>query len=167
MTILAVNVAILFSEGNEVLLLKRKQDPYAGWWSFPGGKLKQGEPLREGVRREIREETALEIREPLLRVLLNERYYEEARLSAHFLLFYWEDRHRVSLADMQKISTSEEGELSWFAGDTLPDRFVPSDRRVLEHILREKTSQHLIVFDGSLERIKPNELILREWAKLT
>jgi 8-oxo-dGTP diphosphatase len=44
-----------------VLLVKRGKPPLEGYWSLPGGVLEIGERLEEGVRREILEETGLEI----------------------------------------------------------------------------------------------------------
>ena len=49
---------------NRVLLVQRGREPSKGEWSIPGGMLELGEELTEGVRREIREETGLDV-EPL------------------------------------------------------------------------------------------------------
>lgn len=44
-----------------VVLIRRGNQPRRGEWSIPGGKLEVGETLAEGVRRELREETGLEV----------------------------------------------------------------------------------------------------------
>jgi len=44
-----------------ILLVQRDHEPLKGWWSLPGGALETGERLEEGLRREIREETGLEV----------------------------------------------------------------------------------------------------------
>jgi 8-oxo-dGTP diphosphatase len=49
---------------NRVLLIKRGTEPLKDRWSIPGGMLELGEALAEGVRRELREETGLDV-EPL------------------------------------------------------------------------------------------------------
>ncbi len=49
---------------NRVLLIRRGGEPLKGEWSIPGGLVELGEELREGARRELREETGLEV-EPL------------------------------------------------------------------------------------------------------
>ncbi len=46
---------------NRVLLIRRGGEPLKGEWSIPGGMLELGEELAEGVRREIKEETGLEV----------------------------------------------------------------------------------------------------------
>jgi 8-oxo-dGTP diphosphatase len=47
---------------NRVLLIRRGGPPLEGEWSIPGGMLEVGESLRDGVRRELQEETGLEVR---------------------------------------------------------------------------------------------------------
>ena len=49
---------------NRVLLIRRGAEPLKGEWSIPGGLVELGEELREGARRELREETGLDV-EPL------------------------------------------------------------------------------------------------------
>lgn len=54
--------AILEDERNKVLVLKRANTKYeAGKWNLPGGKIDYGISAEEMCRREIREETGLEI----------------------------------------------------------------------------------------------------------
>ncbi len=43
------------------LLIRRGTEPLLGEWSIPGGTLEIGETLEEGVARELREETGLEV----------------------------------------------------------------------------------------------------------
>ena len=47
---------------DRVLLIRRGSEPLLGQWSIPGGTLELGETLAEGAQRELREETALEVR---------------------------------------------------------------------------------------------------------
>lgn len=47
---------------DRALLIRRGSEPLKGQWSIPGGKLELGETLVEGVRRELLEETGLEVR---------------------------------------------------------------------------------------------------------
>ncbi|MGA9882210.1 MAG: NUDIX hydrolase [Candidatus Acidiferrales bacterium] len=57
-----VGVGGVIVSNGRALLIKRGSPPLKGQWSIPGGLLEIGETLMEGVRRELREETAIEVR---------------------------------------------------------------------------------------------------------
>ena len=57
-----VGVGAVILNHDRVLMAQRGKQPLKGWWSLPGGLLELGEALADGVRREVREETGLEIR---------------------------------------------------------------------------------------------------------
>jgi 8-oxo-dGTP diphosphatase len=59
-----VGVGALILDGERILMAQRGKQPLLGWWSLPGGALETGELLADAVRREVLEETGLEI-EPL------------------------------------------------------------------------------------------------------
>ena len=56
--------ALIFDSEHRVLILKRtpKTDTLPGFWDIPGGTLKDGEDPIEGVIRETKEETNLDIK---------------------------------------------------------------------------------------------------------
>lgn len=47
--------------GVKILLVQRKSDPYKNMWALPGGFLEEDEELEDGARRELHEETGLQI----------------------------------------------------------------------------------------------------------
>jgi 8-oxo-dGTP diphosphatase len=51
--------AVAVLDGN-LLLVQRRNEPGAGEWSVPGGRVEPGETLAEAVVRELAEETGLE-----------------------------------------------------------------------------------------------------------
>lgn len=55
--VVATGVAIV--EGDEILLIKRANQPHQGLWAVPGGKVDRGETLAEAASREAKEETGL------------------------------------------------------------------------------------------------------------
>ena len=56
---LAVDAVI--PEGNGLVLIKRRFEPFKGKWAFPGGFVDYGERVEDAVRREAKEETGLDI----------------------------------------------------------------------------------------------------------
>jgi 8-oxo-dGTP diphosphatase len=56
--------AVLFNRNGgalQVLMIKRKNDPYKGQWAFPGGFVEDEEDLEAAARRELEEETGLKL----------------------------------------------------------------------------------------------------------
>lgn len=46
-------------KNNEILLIKRNNDPFKGKWALPGGYVEYGEKVEDAVVREILEETGI------------------------------------------------------------------------------------------------------------
>jgi mutator protein MutT len=56
-----VAVGALIIHENKVLLARRAKHPFKREWSVPGGAVEVGETVEEAVRREVREETGIEV----------------------------------------------------------------------------------------------------------
>jgi 8-oxo-dGTP diphosphatase len=52
---------ILRADGSFLLGQRPAGKVYAGYWEFPGGKVEAGEPLRDALARELREELGIEL----------------------------------------------------------------------------------------------------------
>src|SRR5438128_12614681 len=97
--------AIIFAAGRVLLALRRDID----WWNLPGGGMEAGETVDEALRREVREETGLEVElEQLVGV------YSKPQKQEVVLAF----RCRVTGGTLQ--ATEEIRESRYFAPSTLP-----------------------------------------------
>src|SRR5436190_23687560 len=80
-------VGALIFRRDRILLVQRGKEPLKGWWSLPGGALETGESLKDGVCREVREETGLSV-EPRAVCEVFERIMRDEHGAAeyHFVL---------------------------------------------------------------------------------
>jgi mutator protein MutT len=113
-----VGVGGIVLDADRVLLVKRGREPLKGIWSIPGGKLELGETLRDGVRRELREEVGLEV-QVLEMVEVFERITRDAegRAAYHFVLidFLCECPDGVARAD------DDVDEVAWVERSRISD----------------------------------------------
>ena len=82
-----LGIGALIFDSDSILLAERGHEPLKGWWSLPGGILETGETLLNGIRREVREETGLEV-EPEAIFEIFERIMPDAegRTEYHYVL---------------------------------------------------------------------------------
>ena len=50
------------SDGVSVLLIERANEPFKGCWAFPGGFMEMDEDAEDCAKRELKEETGMEVR---------------------------------------------------------------------------------------------------------
>jgi mutator protein MutT len=82
-----VGVGAIVLDGNRVLLVKRAHEPLKGEWSVPGGAVEVGETLEQAIRREVLEETCLDVEVgPIVDVLDRIRYDVDGRVQFHYVL---------------------------------------------------------------------------------
>ena len=53
--------AIILDENDDIVLIKRKNNPYKNHWAIPGGFVEIGESVEESCVREAKEETSLDV----------------------------------------------------------------------------------------------------------
>lgn len=71
---------------DRVLLIRRGHEPLKGEWSIPGGLLELGEELAAGVRRELKEETGLDV-DPLGCIMVFDRIMRQGRrVKYHYVI---------------------------------------------------------------------------------
>jgi 8-oxo-dGTP diphosphatase len=53
--------AVVTDDAGRIVVVRRGHAPSEGLWSLPGGRVEPGETLVEAVKREVREETGLDV----------------------------------------------------------------------------------------------------------
>lgn len=101
--------AVIICDG-KILLEKRKNEPGKGKWSIPGGLVELGESAKESAIREVREETSLEVEEPMLiDVVDNVTRDENGEIKYHFVIV----DYFVKLKCGVPKASSDAAELEW------------------------------------------------------
>lgn len=110
-------VAVLRRPDGALLLVEQA---HSNGWALPGGLLRRGEDLRDGLLREVAEETGLRLDPaslPLPVTCVNAR---SRRVDAVFLFGAAEFTSQTAQADREVTA------LGWFALDELPQLAVPT-----------------------------------------
>ncbi|NJL02535.1 MAG: A/G-specific adenine glycosylase [Spirulinaceae cyanobacterium RM2_2_10] len=108
-----IGVAVIRNTAGQVLIDRRREEGLlGGLWEFPGGKIEAGETIADCIRREIREELAIEI-EVGAHLITVEHAYSHFRLT----LYVHECRHRSGEAQ-----PLESQEVRWVSVEEL-DQF--------------------------------------------
>jgi ADP-ribose pyrophosphatase YjhB (NUDIX family) len=77
---------VAFDAAGRVLLVQRGNPPGAGSWTVPGGRVEPGETLAEACRRELREETGLDVAVGPLVEALERMHHDAGALRYHFVI---------------------------------------------------------------------------------
>jgi len=99
------------------LLVERGKDPLQGFWSIPGGIVEAGEKLEEAIRREVLEETGLEV-EALSIFEIFERIMPDAegKPEYHYVLIDYLCRRAggnlAAASDVSKVAWVAKGNLA-------------------------------------------------------
>ena len=82
-----VGVGAVVWRGDEILLVRRANPPRQGQWSLPGGGQELGETVREAARREVLEETGIDVEvAAVIDVVDSVERDEDGRILYHFTL---------------------------------------------------------------------------------
>jgi ADP-ribose pyrophosphatase YjhB (NUDIX family) len=94
---------LIYNERGEVLMIQTHK--WSHRWGIPGGKIKTNEPAIDALRREVREETGLELHD--IRFALVQDCIEppEFYKRAHFLLLNY-----IARADSTQVTLNDEAE---------------------------------------------------------
>jgi len=111
-----VGVGVLLVRDNHLLIVKRKYNPDAGYWSIPGGHLDLGEKVEVAAEREAFEETGFKVKVLKLAGIINKIMYDNSgKIEYHYVLINY---------FVEQIE-GDRNQSPKAADDALDARFVP------------------------------------------
>jgi 8-oxo-dGTP diphosphatase len=124
---------------NEILLIKRNKKPFNNQWGLIGGKLELNESIKEGILREVFEETNLKCKF----IKFN---------SVDQIIFKKENKTYIRLfstleSKSEKFIESDEGELKWFNLNLLPENMIKADRYLVENCLNQEIKIPYLIYN--------------------
>lgn len=114
--------AVIFNEKGEVLLLDHILRPKSGW-GIPGGFIESGEQPEKAIRRELMEETGLELEDIELFMY---------RTIGQHVEFMFQCRGIGEAS----VKSREITEVRWFAPDNLPDDLAHIQKNIINTAVR-------------------------------
>jgi ADP-ribose pyrophosphatase YjhB (NUDIX family) len=122
--------AVIFDEGQVLLAHRRDID----WWNLPGGGMEIGETVEEAIRREVLEETGLDVEVEYLLGVYSKPQKQEVVLT-----------FRCHVIGGKLSATAESRECRFFPPDALPENTLPKHRQRVEDALLNQP--HAIIRD--------------------
>lgn len=114
--------AFILNPANEILILKRIDvEVYKGYWDVPGGKVEKGDTLFQALKREVKEETNLEVNTIIL--TLSSSLFKGMLANTAYV---YRNIYLVKAAGNLKLS-KEHSEYSWIKPEALIDFQFPED----------------------------------------
>jgi len=114
-----VGVGVIVVRAGKVLVGKRLGSHGAGTWAFPGGHLEFGETIEDCARREVREETGLELGDIVSGPYTNNVFPEIER---HYVTLFVVS---TSSGDPKVLEPTKCSEWQWVAWDDFPAPLFP------------------------------------------
>ncbi|MCX6022561.1 MAG: NUDIX hydrolase [Chloroflexi bacterium] len=105
--------ALVLADDGRVLLVRRGIEPFKGFWDIPGGFLEEAEHPEDGARRELREETGLDVRLTRLIGVYMDVYGGERVPTLNF--FY-----EAQAIGGEAAADDDAVAIGWFARNALP-----------------------------------------------
>ncbi|MCK4284547.1 MAG: NUDIX hydrolase [Candidatus Lokiarchaeota archaeon] len=114
-----VGVGILLVRDNNLLLIKRKFNPDACYWSIPGGHIDLGEEVEKAAEREAYEETGFKVKVTKLAGIIDKIMYDNnGKIEYHYVLLNY---------FVEQIE-GEENQAPIADDDALDAKFVPFNK---------------------------------------
>lgn len=122
----------VYIKEDKVLLL---QKPSKNWWVAPGGKMEQGETIRESVIREFREETGIYIKQPKLKGVFTFNIKDGKDIVAEWMMFSF----KATEGDGHLLQHTDEGILAWHSIDEIKKLpMAAGDYHIIDYLIHGK-----------------------------
>lgn len=112
---------LILNDEGKILLLNHVLRPFSGW-GLPGGFVDHGETAETAVRRELMEETGIELSEL--------KMYQVAIVNSHVEFFF-----TAKAVGEPRVLSREIIELGWFSADDPPDGVSKAQRKMILDVL--------------------------------
>ena len=123
MSVVQVAAGLIERDGRFLIARRKHGAHLAGFWEFPGGKQEVDETLEACLRRELKEELAVEITTPV-HFHTTEHPYRDKTVALHFFLC------AIESGEPRPLDCEE---LRWVTPDEMAGyEFPPADRPVVE-----------------------------------
>ena len=110
-----VDVLVINKITDEILLIKRLNEPFKDCWALPGGFVDENEDLEQAARRELFEETNIETDE-MTQIGTFGKPYRDPR--GHMISV----AYQTNLNENQKVKAKDDAkEVKWFSIKDLPE----------------------------------------------
>ncbi|MEQ8355369.1 MAG: NUDIX hydrolase [Kiloniellaceae bacterium] len=124
-----IGVGVVVFKDSRVLLIRRGKPPREGQWSLPGGRQRLGERIEEAARREVSEETGIEIEVgPLIDVVDSISHDDRGLVQFHYTLVdlqaEWCSGEARAGHDAAEVAWADPSDLSAFQLWAETDRVI-------------------------------------------
>ena len=143
----------------KILLVKRKNNPYQGYWALTGGALYNDEDLEDGLNREIYEKTGLEHIEVKLANVFGKKNRSPVMRMVAVTYIGIIDASKVEIAK----STLKTSNAEWFSIDEVPHLAYDHNEIIADAI--KKLKEEILKTD-LLKVFFPNGFTLPELQKV-
>ena len=130
------NICLIYKD-DRILVIDRKKKDWPGP-TFPGGHVEKDENFHDSVIREVKEETGLTIRKPVLCGIEEFKTKDEDR---YIMLYYKTDRFSG------RIRSSKEGEVFWINRADLNKYKLSLDLKRILKVMESEDLSEIIYYE--------------------
>ncbi len=138
-------VGVLVEMEGGIVLVRRGQPPFVGWWALPAGFIEEDESVEQAAMRECKEETGLDVE---LLELFGVYSFPEGPVQSGIIIFY---RARPVGGELRAGDDAQDAGI--FPPDGLPEQLAfRTHREVLARWVRSRSPEYRADMPGILIR---------------